>query len=94
MKFLKWIVMVRDDPGGFYGCVGGNRYLAGVHYNALAGWHEPVFASSDPVLYPGGSARFQVKELRRVGYNVRAVPYVLIMVIAWIKARKNKSWKH
>lgn len=94
MKFLKWIVMARDDPGGFYGHLGGNRYLSGVHYNTVAGWYEPVFSSSDPALYPHSSARFQAKELRRVGYNVRCVPYLLVLVSAWIKARKTRLWKH
>ena len=94
MKFLMWIVKVRDDPGGFYGCLGGNIYLSGVRYNQTAGWYEPVFASSDPTLYPCSSARFQAKELRRVGYNVRCVPYALILVACWLKARKSRLWKH
>lgn len=93
MKFFQWIVMIRFNPGHFYGCVASGRYLTGVAYDGAAGCYKPEFGDADPVLYPRSSARFQAKELRRVGYCVRSVPYVLVMLINWIKARKKSLWR-
>lgn len=93
MKLFQWIVLIRCNSGSFYGCVASGRFLTGIKHVPDLGY-KPLFGDADPVLYPRRSARFQAQELRRVGYNVRTVPYVLVMVVAWIKARKNKSWKH
>lgn len=94
MKFFQWIVMIRCNSGSFYGCVSPGRYLTGVVHEPSQGVYKPLFGDADPVLYPRSSARFQAKELRRVGYNVRCVPYALILVADWFKARKSRLWKH
>ena len=92
MKFLKWIVMISCNSGSFYGCVAPGRYLSGVALEASQGVYKPLFRDADPVLYPRSSARFQVKELRRVGYNVRCVPYALVLFVSWLKVRKSRAW--
>lgn len=94
MKFLKWIVMISCNSGSFYGCVAPGRYLTGVAHEASLGAFKPLFGDAGPVLYPRSSALFQAKELRRVGYNVRCVPYALILVVSWIKERKTRLWRH
>ena len=94
MKFLKWIVMISCNSGSFYGCVAPGRYLTGVAHEPSQRVYKPLFGDADPVLYPRSSARFQAKELRRVGYNAHRVPYLLVLVSAWIKARKSRLWKH
>ena len=92
MKLFQWIVMISHNSGSFYGCLCPGKYLTGIVNESGIGY-RPLFGSENPVLYPRSSAAFQAKELRRVGYHVRAVPYVLVMIFARLKARKNSVWK-
>ena len=92
MKFLKWIVLIRNDSGKLYFPVSEGRYLSGVVANPSGWGYSPVFGD-DPVLYPRRIARFQVSELRRVGYNVRSVPWILYSVKLWIQKKKANPWK-
>ena len=93
MKLFQWIVMIRCNSGHFYGCVAPGRYLTGVLRDDAAGCYKPEFGDDAPVLYPRSSASFQARELRRVGYCVRTVPYALVMLLAWIQKRKNSVWR-
>lgn len=93
MKIFQWIVMIRCNSGSFYGCVAPGRFLTGVAHDAAQGCYKPQFGDGAPVLYPRKSARFQAQELRRVGYNVFCIPYLLLSFVTWLKARKAKSWK-
>lgn len=93
MKMFQWVVMIRCNSGSFYGCVAPGRYLIGVAHDAAAGCYKPQFGDGDPVLYPRKSAAFQAAELRRVGYNVRCVPFMLLSFVSWLRARKSRPWK-
>lgn len=95
MKFLKWIVVIRCDNAKFilpytHGC-----YLAAL--KQLEDGIVPVFLAADPVLYPLRSARFLARELRRAGYNVRPLPFLIVQLRAWLQsckeARKLNPWK-
>lgn len=92
MKLFKWIVMIRCNSGSFYGCVAPGRFLTGIKHVPDLGY-KPLFGDVDPVLYPRRSARFQAQELRRVGYNVFCIPYLLLSFVTWLKARKSQVWK-
>lgn len=89
MKILRWIVVIKRDPSCFYLPVSKTKFLSGIQLedNCLI----PIWGD-EPVLYKYKYARFQVSELRRVGYNVSVVPYVLIMIRNWIAARKLRKW--
>lgn len=89
MKIFRWIVMIKNDPAGFYLPVTFFKFLSGVVRNGDC--LEPKW-SSEPVLYKLKHARFQVSELRRVGYNVYTLPYVLYAAAMWLKARKLRKW--
>ena len=89
MKLFRWIVMIRSDPAGFYATISPYKFLSGV--DAGAGFRFPVFGS-EPALYKGKFARFQVSELKRVGYNVFCLPWALYAAALWLKARKNRKW--
>ena len=100
---FKWVVSLPSKPAGFFVPICppaplGN-YLARI-YSDPDGCH-PGF-SDLPVLYPGRSARFLVKGLRRVGYNARRVPFFFLLVrsavaafTARLKARaaSKAKWK-
>lgn len=93
MKFLRWIVLIKNDPSGFYAPVSDGRFLVGFGDVSDTLYLCPRWASDCPALYSRRGARFIVSELRRVGYNVSSVPYALLMVVAAIKAWKNRKWR-
>ena len=81
LDVFKWVVRLPSKPAGFFvplcpPCPLGN-YLVRIKSD-LDGC-RPEF-SDLPALYPACSARFLVRELRRVGYNVRRCPFVILMV--------------
>ena len=90
MKIFQWLVAIKRNSSGFYLPVAPDKFLSGVKLEDAG--LSPVFGDS-PALYRFRAARFQVSELRRVGYNVSAVPYVIYFIVCWIKARKKRLWR-
>ena len=94
MKILRWYVSLKVDPAGFFCPVSFSRYLIGYESMTQDGaYMAPRFEDDSPALYTRKDAAFVAHELRRVGYNVRAVPYLILMIRNWIKARKKNPWK-
>lgn len=86
--------MLKNDPAGFFAPVSLSKFLTGFSLpHKDAALMEPCFDDSSPVLYPRKDAVFIVHELRRVGYNVHAVPWLLLAIVERIKARKKNPWK-
>ena len=81
--------MIRCNPAGFYAPISSYKFLSGVDTSAV--FCFPVF-ESEPSLYKRKFARFQVSELKRVGYNVFCLPWAFYAAALWLKARKNKKW--
>lgn len=92
MKFLRWIVVVKNNPSGFYQPVTLGRFLVGFADVPNTPYLVPKWADADPSLYKLRGARFIVSELRRVGFNVSAVPYLVLLIVDWFKARKKRKW--
>lgn len=92
MKLFRWIVLLKNNPAGFYSPVSAGHFLAGFG-SSSDGFLQPVWAEADPVLYKRKGARFIVSELRRVGYNAFSIPWLLLAIIQRIKARKQDPWK-
>lgn len=93
MKIFRWIVVLKNDPSGFYEPIAPARFLVGFQDVPNTPYLAPAWADGDPVLYVRKGARFIVSELRRVGYNVHAVPWLLLAIVERIKARKKNPWK-
>ena len=89
MKIFQWVIVIKRNPSGFYRVVSPHKYLSGVVLED--GSLSPKF-DEDPSLYGLRSSKFQVSELRRVGYNVFAVPYAFYAFVVWLRARKKKPW--
>lgn len=86
MKIFKWYIQVPYRCAGFFCSATSGIHLIGItqHEYGL----DPVFGGGDPVVYPGRSARFLVKELRRVGYNVSRRPWALYAFKQHLAARR------
>lgn len=93
MKLLRWIVVLKRDPAGFYKPVSDGRYLVGFGGCPDFAFLFPSWGAENPTLYTRKGAKFIVSELRRVGYNVRRVPFALVLLVQYIKARKKNPWK-
>ena len=93
MNILRWIVVLKRDPAGFYQPVSDGRYLVGFGGTPEFAFLYPKWAADDPVLYTRKGSKFVVSELRRVGYNARRIPYALVLLVRYIKARKKNPWK-
>lgn len=94
MKLFRWFVLLKSDPAGFFSPVSMSKYLTGFSLpHKDAALMEPCFEVDSPALYPRKDAAFIAHELRRVGYNVHAVPFVILMIRNWIKAKKANPWK-
>ena len=91
MKIFQWYIRIPCRQAGFFCTVSAGGYLQGIdqHQNGL----DPVFGGADPVFYPGRSAKFLVKELRRVGYNVSRRPWILYALKQRKAAKANNPWK-
>ena len=92
MKIFRWIVLLKNDPAGFYKPIAPARFLVGFQDVPNTGYLCPVWDDVEPSLYQRRGARFIVSELRRVGYNVHAVPWLLLAIVDRIKARKKNPW--
>lgn len=93
MKIFRWIVLLKNDPAGFYSPITLGRFLVGFTGVPGTDFLDPVWRDADPALYKRKGARFIVSELRRVGYNVHYVPWLLLAIVERIKARKKNPWK-
>lgn len=93
MKIFRWIVLLKNDPAGFYKPIASARFLVGFQDVRDTPYLDPCWSDADPTLYQHKGARFIVSELRRVGYNVHAVPWLLLAIVERIKARKKNPWK-
>lgn len=88
---FKFVVRLPSKPAGFFAPLCPPAPL-GNYLMQIRSDHEgcrPGF-SDVPVLYPVRSARFLVRELRRVGYNARCVPFVFLMVRDAVRAIKSR----
>lgn len=92
MKLFRWFVLLKNDPAGFYAPVTVGRFLVGFSDVPNTPYLSPVWADADPTLYQRKGARFIVSELRRVGYNVHALPFFLLQILQRIRARKVNPW--
>lgn len=93
MKIFRWFVVLKNDPSGFYQPIAPARFLAGFKDIPDSPFMSPVWDGEAPALYKHKGASFIVSELRRVGYNVHAVPYLILMIVNRIKAKKASPWK-
>lgn len=91
MKIFKWYIQVPYRCAGFFCSATSGIHLIGItqHEQGL----DPVFGGGDPVVYSRRSARFLVKELRRVGYNVSRRPWLLYALKQRKAAKKLDPWK-
>ena len=92
MKIFRWFVVLKNDPSGFYQPIAPARFLAGFKDIPDSPFMSPVWDGEVPALYKRKGASFIVSELRRVGYNVHVVPWLLLAIAERIKARKKNPW--
>lgn len=84
---FKFVVRLRASYCGFFvGCGCGFLHCLENSEHGVF----PVFDEKEPILYSFRSAGFVARELRRVGYNARCVPFVLLMVIDAVRAFKSR----
>lgn len=88
---MKWYVAIKHDPSNFFKPVSTGCYLSCI--GMFADEVAAGFLPDNPVAYPGRSARFLVKELRRVGYNVYRRPWLLYVLKQRRAAKKLDPWK-
>lgn len=99
MKFFNWIIVVPCRPAGFLAPVSSGSYLVSLCYGE--GGLIPQFSPDKPQNWGYRSARFLVKEMRRVGYHAGMRPYALFAFCKWFVARRaarkaaraNDPWK-
>lgn len=92
MRILKFVVQINHNAGTFFPVVSAGRYVRGVIYDSELGCMIPDFADQDAVLYSGRAARFLVRELRRVGYHVKRVPWLVYAIRQRKAAKAANPW--
>lgn len=91
MKFVKWYIRIPCRTAGFLRPAAPGQYLTGI--SKVDGFLVPAWGAEAPVSYPGASARFLVRELRRVGYNVSRRPWFVYARRQRHLMRKQDPWK-
>ena len=81
LKILSWVVRLDAGNYRFFTTCAKPGFLSSLSLrdDGLTKTVLPCFGD-DPILYGFRSACFLVRELRRTGYNVSAVPYAILML--------------